>query len=101
VITSPDDEPRTFPPSFNFRRFTPEVAHLLRRIDTALVRVETADLWPSSAEALRFSAQVGTIHYSTLIEGNGSVCWKPSALRAASWTPRRRRRSSSSTPSTL
>ncbi len=70
MITSPDDKPGTFPPSSNFRRFTPEVAHLLRRIDTALVRVETADLWPSSAEALRFSAQVGTIHYSTLIEGN-------------------------------
>lgn len=46
------------------------MAHHLGRIEAALARIRAADLWPASAEALRFSAQVGTIHYSTLIEGN-------------------------------
>jgi Fic family protein len=65
-----DDNSRTIAPSRNLARFSPEVAWLLRRIDSALTAIEQADIWPSSAEALRFSAQVGTIHYSTLIEGN-------------------------------
>jgi Fic family protein len=52
------------------RRYSPEVAHHLGRIEAALARIRAADIWPASAEALRFSAQVGTIHYSTLIEGN-------------------------------
>jgi hypothetical protein len=40
------------------------------RINAALAQVTAADIWPASAEVLRFNAQVGTIHYSTLIEGN-------------------------------
>ena len=60
----------TIEPYKALRRFTPEVTHELRRIDATLERVKGADLWPASAEALRFSAQVGRIHYSTLIEGN-------------------------------
>jgi Fic family protein len=35
-----------------------------------LARIQAADLWPAAAEQLRFSAKVGTIHFSTLIEGN-------------------------------
>lgn len=68
-------------PSHNFLRFSPDVAYLLRRIDAGLARIESADLWPSSTEALRFGAQVGTIHYSTLIEGNRLGV--PEAERAA------------------
>ena len=52
------------------RRFSPENAHLLGRINGAIARISAADIWPASAEALRFAAEVGTIHYSTLIEGN-------------------------------
>jgi cell filamentation protein, protein adenylyltransferase len=52
------------------RRYSPELAYELRRIDTALARIKAADILPASAEALRFAAEVGTIHYSTLIEGN-------------------------------
>jgi Fic family protein len=61
---------QTIEPYKALRRFTPEVTHELRRIDATLERIKSADIWPASAEALRFSAQVGTIHYSTLIEGN-------------------------------
>ena len=52
------------------RRYSPENAHLLGRINGAIARINGADIWPASAEALRFAAEVGTIHYSTLIEGN-------------------------------
>jgi Fic family protein len=52
------------------RRYSPENAHLLGRINGAIARINAADIWPASAEALRFAAEVGTIHYSTLIEGN-------------------------------
>jgi uncharacterized protein (DUF2384 family) len=61
---------RTIEPYKALRRFSPENTHHLARINAALERVKAADVWPASAEALRFSAQVGTIHYSTLIEGN-------------------------------
>jgi len=52
------------------RRYSPEVSYELRRIDAALARIKAAEILPAGAEALRFAAQVGTIHYSTLIEGN-------------------------------
>lgn len=61
---------QTIEPYTALHRFTPEVSHELRRIGAALERIRIADVWPASAEALRFSAQVGTIHFSTLIEGN-------------------------------
>lgn len=57
-------------PYASLRRYSPEVSHELRRIDAALARIKAADILPAGAEALRFAAQVGTIHYSTLIEGN-------------------------------
>lgn len=57
-------------PYASIRRYTPEVTHHLRRIDASLARVMAAPILPASAEALRFAAEVGTIHYSTLIEGN-------------------------------
>jgi Fic family protein len=57
-------------PYTSLRRYSPELAYELRRIDTALARIRAADILPASAEALRFAAEVGTIHYSTLIEGN-------------------------------
>lgn len=60
----------TLPPYFALRRFSPEVTHQLTRINAVLGRIDAADIWPASAEALRFDAQVGTVHYSTLIEGN-------------------------------
>lgn len=45
-------------------------AQSVGRINAALGRIRGAEIWPAGAEALRFAAQVGTIHYSTLIEGN-------------------------------
>jgi Fic family protein len=60
----------TIQPYSALRRFSPDVSHQLSRINAALARIDAADIWPASAEALRFNAQVGTIHYSTLIEGN-------------------------------
>jgi Fic family protein len=57
-------------PQIALGRYSPEVTNNLSRIGLALGRINGADIWPASAEALRFSAQVGTIHYSTLIEGN-------------------------------
>ena len=59
-----------YAPHRNVRMYSPENAHHLGRIRAALARVGAAEIWPASAEALRFNAQVGTIHYSTLIEGN-------------------------------
>lgn len=61
---------QTIPPYAALQRYSPGNAYHLGRITAALGRIEGADIWPASAEALRFNAQVGTIHYSTLIEGN-------------------------------
>jgi Fic family protein len=57
-------------PFIALRRYSPQVSYEMRRIDAALSRINTAEILPAAAEALRFAAQVGTIHYSTLIEGN-------------------------------
>lgn len=57
-------------PRANFNRFTPEMTHHLGRIHAAKGAIEQARILPASAEALRFAAEVGTIHYSNLIEGN-------------------------------
>jgi Fic family protein len=64
------DDPRTIPPFVNLRRFSPRVTHELGRINASLERIRGAEVRPAAAEALRFSAKVGTIHYTTLIEGN-------------------------------
>jgi Fic family protein len=53
-----------------FRRYTPAAAESLARIAAALTRIETADIRPAAEDQLRVSARVGTVHYSTLIEGN-------------------------------
>lgn len=65
-----DESTQTIAPYASLRRYSPEVTHRLGRIEAARKAIDSADIWPASAEALRFSAQVGTIHYSTLIEGN-------------------------------
>jgi cell filamentation protein, protein adenylyltransferase len=57
-------------PHTRFKRYPVDLVSRLSRISAALARIEAADLWPAAAEQLRFSAKVGTIHYSTLIEGN-------------------------------
>jgi Fic family protein len=57
-------------PLTRFKRFPVPLVSRLQRITAALTRIEAADIWPAAAEQLRFSAKVGTIHYSTLIEGN-------------------------------
>jgi Fic family protein len=57
-------------PLTRFRRYPVGLVSRLNRITAALARIEAADLWPAAAEQLRFSAKVGTIHYSNLIEGN-------------------------------
>lgn len=52
------------------RRFTPSACRSLSRIHEALGRVEIAPILPSSRDVLRFTATAGTIHFSTLLEGN-------------------------------
>jgi hypothetical protein len=53
-----------------FRRYTPECADLLSRIRAARAIIETLPIPPAQEDELRKEALVGTIHYSTLIEGN-------------------------------
>ncbi|HZI90611.1 MAG TPA: Fic family protein [Thermoleophilaceae bacterium] len=54
----------------NYRRYTPEASELLMRISKALGAIGGARVLPAVADQLRVSARVGTVHYSTLIEGN-------------------------------
>src|SRR6478735_2429386 len=61
---------RSFSPHTNLRHFSAENTSYLARITSALDQVRRAHLWPAAAEALRFTAMAGTVHYSTLIEGN-------------------------------
>jgi hypothetical protein len=37
------------------KRYSPENAHHLGRISAALGRIKVAEIWPASAEALRFN----------------------------------------------
>lgn len=53
-----------------YRRFSPELTGLLMRIERALGVISGARVLPVAADQLRASARVGTVHYSTLIEGN-------------------------------
>lgn len=89
-----------YAPHRTLRRYSPENAHHLGRIRAALARVGAAEIWPASAEALRFNAQVGTIHYSTLIEGNRLGLREAHERPAVSSTARPAPRSSWSTTST-
>lgn len=56
--------------SANYRRYTPEMAEALVRIAGALASIQAARILPATADQLRASARVGTVHYSNLIEGN-------------------------------
>ena len=58
----------TFFPAY--RRYTATMSAELMRIAGALGTIRGATLLPAVADQLRASARVGTVHYSTLIEGN-------------------------------
>lgn len=57
-------------PSTQFKRYPAPLTAALTRIAVALARIKDADIVPAAENQLRASAKVGTIHYSTLIEGN-------------------------------
>lgn len=54
----------------NYHRYTPEMTGLFIRISTALGTIRGARVLPAVADQLRASAKAGTVHYSTMIEGN-------------------------------
>jgi len=56
--------------SAQFRRYPAPLTALLTRIAAGLARITDAEILPAAEDQLRASAKVGTIHYSTLIEGN-------------------------------
>ena len=58
----------TYIPQFN--RYPPEIVDRLMRIAAARSVIEGARILPAQVDELRRRALVGTIHYSTLIEGN-------------------------------
>jgi Fic family protein len=58
----------TYIPQFN--RYPPEIVDRLMRIAAARTVIEGARILPAQVDELRRKALVGTIHYSTLIEGN-------------------------------
>lgn len=62
------DEPIAF--SANFFRYEPPIVAKLGRIERALGAIRGAAIIPPAADQMRASALVGTVHYSTLIEGN-------------------------------
>ena len=51
-------------------RYTPAGYGCLARIERALGAIRAAPILPAAADQLRASARAGTVHYSTLIEGN-------------------------------
>jgi Fic family protein len=51
-------------------RYRYQAVQRLARIERALGLIEAAPILPAAAEQLRASARAGTVHYSTLIEGN-------------------------------
>lgn len=55
-------------PSFN--RYPAEVVDRLIRIAAARTVIEEARILPAQEDELRRKALIGTVHYSTLIEGN-------------------------------
>src|SRR5216684_1611725 len=62
------DNPIAF--SANFFRYDHPVVAKLSRIERALGAIRGATIIPAAADQLRASALAGTVHYSTLIEGN-------------------------------
>jgi Fic family protein len=57
-----------FSPRYN--RFPQDITGLLIRIASALGTIRGASVLPAVADQLRSSARAGTVHYSTMIEGN-------------------------------
>ena len=57
-----------FSPRYN--RFPQDITGLLLRIASALGTIRGASVLPAVADQLRSSARAGTVHYSTMIEGN-------------------------------
>ena len=53
-----------------FTRYSPPVVDALSRIARAIAAIERVRLLPAVEEEIRRVARVGTIHYSTAIEGN-------------------------------
>ncbi len=53
-----------------FMRYRYPVVQRLGRIERALGLIRAAPVLPAAADQLRASARAGTVHYSTLIEGN-------------------------------
>ena len=56
--------------SAQFARYRPPLVQRLRRIERALGLIGASPILPAAADQLRASARAGTVHYSTLIEGN-------------------------------
>ena len=56
--------------SANFRRYPADLTALLLRIERAVGAIRAASILPAAADQMRASAKAGTVHYSTLIEGN-------------------------------
>lgn len=56
--------------SARYQRYTQELTELLTRIAQAFGAIQGARVLPAVSDQLRASARVGTVHYSTLIEGN-------------------------------
>jgi Fic family protein len=67
---SADDFDNTAAFSANFFRYEPPVVAKLGRIERALGAIRGATIIPAAADQMRASALAGTVHYSTLIEGN-------------------------------
>jgi Fic family protein len=53
-----------------YQRYPPALTELLIRIAGALGAIRNAPVLPAVADQLRASAKAGTVHYSTMIEGN-------------------------------
>lgn len=62
------DKPIAF--SASFRRYGHQAVARLGRIERALGAIRGATILPAAADQMRASALAGTVHYSTLIEGN-------------------------------
>jgi Fic family protein len=67
-VGTSDSEPIPF--SANFFRYEAAAVAKLGRIERALGAIQAAAIIPPAADQMRASALAGTVHYSTLIEGN-------------------------------
>ncbi|HTQ69628.1 MAG TPA: Fic family protein [Solirubrobacteraceae bacterium] len=67
-MAATSDNPIDF--SANFQRYEHQVVARLGRIERALGAIRGAAILPAAADQMRASALAGTVHFSTLIEGN-------------------------------